>query len=66
MGKQSYVTPSLTTFGDIHSITGTVCWNPINGSSKGMGYPSDTWNKFIPICDMPDDQGPDPDPGTGE
>ena len=63
MGKQTYVAPALTTFGGINSITGTIgCYDVKKGGSKGVGYPSDTWIKFIPICDVGDDPGPDPEP----
>ncbi len=58
--RKPFETPTLETLGTIMDITGT--WGEHEDScydfgwEKGIGYPSDTFWKFFPICD-PDDNG---------
>lgn len=65
MSKVTYHAPVLESYGSIESITGTFgCEiDLIKGNDKGIGYPSDTFLKFIPVCDLPNG-GDDPNSGV--
>lgn len=61
--KKPFTAPTLTPLGTITEMTGTwgdkkkkKDWCLDFGKDKGLGYPSDQFWKFIPICE-PDDNG---------